>query len=86
MRRPLRLLTVVMAVCFVCAAALAQTTAAGKKKKPAPADGGVAPAKLEFLPATKAMPMPFRDEPVTADPAPTQAVTPQQVAPPEKKK
>lgn len=83
MKRPLRIVTVVMAVCFVCAAALAQTNSAASKKKRGAADAG-APTKLDFLPATKAAPMHFRDEAKTIEPTPQQA--PQQAQPPAQKK
>lgn len=79
MKRPLRIVTVVVAVCFVCAAALAQTNASPSKKRRGAADAG-APTKLDYLPATKAAPMHFRDEAKTIEP------TPQQAQPPAQKK
>mgnify|MGYP001424737277 CR=1 FL=1 len=72
MRRGLRIAAVVMALSFVCAAALAQTNAAPKKAgKP---DAGT-PVKIDYLRATKAPPMDFRhQEPeVPAQPTPQQA-------------
>lgn len=75
MKRGLRLAAVVMAVCFVCAAALAQTNAAPKPKK-ASADAGT-PVRIDYLRTTKAPPMDFRRE----EPAPQ----PQQPPPPAQK-
>lgn len=70
MKRGLRLAAVVMAVCFVCAAALAQTNASPKPKK-ATADAGMA-VRLDYLRTTKAPPMDFRKE----EPPPQQAQPP----------
>lgn len=85
MRRGLRVATVVMALCFVCAAALAQTNTGAKKKKSA-ADAGTS-VKLDYLPATKAAPMHFREDVKPIEPSPQQAPQPatQQVLPPQKK-
>jgi hypothetical protein len=72
MRQGLRIATVIMAVLFVCAAALAQTT-----KKPAPkaaadagqpVDAGAPVLRPVFQGATKAPPMDFRDEPYLQQP------------------
>ena len=60
MKRGLRLASVVMAVCFVCAAALAQTNAAPKPKK-ATLDAGTT-VRIDYLRTTKAPPMDFRRE------------------------
>lgn len=66
MKRGLRLAAVVMAVCFVCAAALAQTNASPKPKKAA-ADAGTP----DYLRTTKAPPMDFRkEEPPQVQPPP----------------
>lgn len=71
MKRGLRLAAVVMAVCFVCAAALAQTNATPKPKK-ATADAGT-PIRLDYLRTTKAPPMDFRkEEPPPPQPPPAQ--------------
>ena len=80
MRRGLRIAAVVMALSFVCAAALAQTNAAPKKAgKP---DAGT-PVKIDYLRATKAPPMDFRHE----EPAPpAQAPAQQAPQPPVQKK
>lgn len=80
MRRGLRIAAVVMALSFVCAAALAQTNAAPKNAgKP---DAG-SPVKRDYLRATKAPPMDFRHE----EPAPpTQAPAQQAPQPPAQKK
>lgn len=76
MRRGLRIAAVVMALSFVCAAALAQTNTAPKKAgKP---DAGM-PVKIDYLRATKAPPMDFRHE----EPAPPAQQAPQ---PPAQKK
>lgn len=77
MKRGLRLAAVVMAVCFVCAAALAQTNATPKPKK-ASADAGT-PVRIDYLRTTKAPPMDFRRE----TPPPQQ---PQQTPPPPAQK
>lgn len=71
MRRGLRIAAVVMALSFVCAAALAQTNAApGKAGKP---DAGT-PVKIDYLRATKAPPMDFRrQEDGRLEQPPTQA-------------
>ncbi|MBL8922333.1 MAG: hypothetical protein JNJ54_26010 [Myxococcaceae bacterium] len=84
MRRSLRIVTVVVAACFVCAAALAQTNASPSRKKRGAPDAG-APTKLDYLPATKAAPMHFREDAKAVEPAPPQAPT-QQAAPPAQKK
>ena len=76
MKRGLRLAAVVMAVCFVCAAALAQTNASPKPKKAA-VDAGT-PVRIDYLRTTKASPMDFRKE----EPPPQQA---QQPPPPAQK-
>ncbi|MDP3238694.1 MAG: hypothetical protein Q8N26_38245 [Myxococcales bacterium] len=77
MRRGLRIAAVVMALSFVCAAALAQPNAAPKKGgKP---DAG-APLKHNYLMPTKAPPMDFRHE-EPAPPAPPATQAPVQQAP-----
>ncbi|MDP3502116.1 MAG: hypothetical protein Q8S33_17395 [Myxococcales bacterium] len=68
MRRGLRIAAVVMALSFVCAAALAQPNAAPKKA--GKADAGT-PVKIDYLRATKAPSMDFRHE-EPAPPAPAQ--------------
>lgn len=70
MKRGLRLAAVVMAVCFVCAAALAQTNATPKPKK-ASTDAGT-PVRIDYLRTTKAPPMDFRREEPPPQPQPQQ--------------
>jgi|JI10StandDraft_1071094.scaffolds.fasta_scaffold392450_2 hypothetical protein len=75
MKRGLRLAAVVMAVCFVCAAALAQTNSAPKPKKVS-VDAGT-PVRIDYLRTTKAPPMDFRkEEPPPQQPQPPPAQKP----------
>lgn len=70
MTKTLRIAVVLMAVLFACAAAIAQTGSAKKaRSKP---DSGVA-LPFDNLGTTKAPPMPFREPPPQAPPAPQQA-------------